>query len=172
MRIGSSCFRPTTSTAPACPHFSFTPISRACITRSTSFMPVSRSPCSRISHKSSHRGPYFTSIVLSIFAAYVGVFWYAICLGLPRNVAVALATVGVSAPYYLTDLYGRGAWAELVAVSMVSLLLGSVMRCLDSRASGQPARSASPASQSPPLSSSAPTTSPRSSAFRSPSCSC
>jgi hypothetical protein len=73
---------------------------------------------------------FVSSFVLAIFGAFVGLYWTASYLGLRTPVAVAFAAAGISVPYYLTDLYGRGAWTEFVAVSMVPLLLGSTIRFL------------------------------------------
>jgi hypothetical protein len=71
---------------------------------------------------------FVSSILLAIFGAFVGLYWTASYLGLSTPVAVSFAAAGISVPYYLTDLYGRGAWTEFVAVSMVALLLGSMVR--------------------------------------------
>src|SRR5262249_22941886 len=59
-----------------------------------------------------------------------GVYWVATAIGLSRRLAATCAVIGITTPYYVTDLYGRGAWTELVAVSMVALLVGSVARYL------------------------------------------
>jgi len=73
---------------------------------------------------------FLGSMVAAAFGAFVGLYWTTKGLGVSPPLAAALASAGVAAPYYLTDVYGRGAWAEFVAVSMVSLLLGSAVRYL------------------------------------------
>src|ERR1700681_1968187 len=69
----------------------------------------------------------------AIAAAYGGVFWLARQLGVKGVLAHAPALVFVTSAYYATDLYGRGAWAEFMAVSMLPLMLAASLRLVRGR---------------------------------------
>jgi hypothetical protein len=62
--------------------------------------------------------------------AYGGMWWLGRQLGVSRWVAHLPAVVVVTAAYYLTDAYARGAWPELVALSAVPLFLAGAARLL------------------------------------------
>src|SRR5262249_26069687 len=64
----------------------------------------------------------------AIAAAYGGLFWLARQLGVKGLLAHAPAIVFVTSAYYVTDLYGRGDWAEFTAVSMLPLVLAASLR--------------------------------------------
>ncbi len=66
--------------------------------------------------------------VAAIAAAYGGLFWLARQLGVRGIAAHAPAIVFVTSAYYITDLYGRGAWTELLATSMLLLVIASALR--------------------------------------------
>lgn len=64
----------------------------------------------------------------AIAAAYGGLFWIARQLGVRGRLAHAPALVFVTSAYYVTDLYGRGAWAEFTAVSVLMLVMAAALR--------------------------------------------
>jgi hypothetical protein len=66
--------------------------------------------------------------VAAIAAAYGGIFWLARQLGVKGLLAHAPAIVFVTSAYYVTNLYGRGAWAEFMAVSALPLVLAASLR--------------------------------------------
>jgi putative flippase GtrA len=66
--------------------------------------------------------------VAAIVAAYGGLFWLARQLGVRGIEAHAPAIVFVTSAYYITGLYGRGAWAEFMATSMLLLVIASALR--------------------------------------------
>lgn len=71
---------------------------------------------------------YVAIIGLSIAAAYGGFLWLARQLGSRSWMAHAPAITFVSSAYYVTNLYGRGDWPELVASSAIPLLAASAWR--------------------------------------------
>lgn len=73
---------------------------------------------------------YIASIAGSVAIAYGGTWWLSRQLGLSRWVAHLPAFVVVTAAYYLTDLYARGAWPEFVALSAVPLVIAAAVRLL------------------------------------------
>ena len=75
-----------------------------------------------------------------IAAAYGGLFWLARQLGVKGLLAHAPALVFVTSAYYVTDLYGRGAWAEFIAVSALPLVLAASLRLVRGGLSVGPAR--------------------------------
>jgi hypothetical protein len=76
--------------------------------------------------------------VAAIAAAYGGLFWLARQLGVKGVLAHAPAIVFVTSAYYVTNLYGRGAWAEFMAVSMLPLVLAASLRLVRGRLSVWP----------------------------------
>jgi hypothetical protein len=81
----------------------------------------------------------FEAVTLAaIAAAYGGLFWLARQLGVKGVLAHAPALVFVTSAYYITDLYGKGAWAEFVAVSMLPLVLAASLRLVRGRLSVGP----------------------------------
>jgi hypothetical protein len=77
--------------------------------------------------------------VAAIAAAYGGLFWLARQLGVKGVLAHAPAIVFVTSAYYITNLYGRGAWAEFMAVSALPLVLAASLRLVRARWSLGPA---------------------------------
>lgn len=73
---------------------------------------------------------YVASIGASTAIAYGGMWWLGRQLGLSRWAAHLPAFVAVTAAYYLTDVYARGAWPEFVAISAVPLFLAGALRLL------------------------------------------
>jgi hypothetical protein len=68
--------------------------------------------------------------VAAIVAGYLGVWWAARTLGLSHRLAVLPALAFATTPYLLTNLYGRGAWSEFLAVNAVAVLLGALTALL------------------------------------------
>ncbi|MCZ4495299.1 MAG: hypothetical protein JWP53_4230 [Conexibacter sp.] len=54
-----------------------------------------------------------------------GTTWFARNLGVARTVAPLLGLAVVATPYVVSDLYGRGAWTELVAFAAAALAFGA-----------------------------------------------
>jgi hypothetical protein len=73
---------------------------------------------------------YVASIGASTAIAYYGMWWLGRQLGLSRWVAHLPAFIAVTAAYYLTDVYARGAWPEFVAISAVPLFIAAALRLL------------------------------------------
>ena len=71
--------------------------------------------------------------VAAIAAAYGGLFWLARQLGVKGVLAHAPALVFVTSAYYVTNLYGRGAWAEFMAVSALPLVGAASLRLVRGR---------------------------------------
>src|SRR5262249_34525867 len=69
----------------------------------------------------------------AIAAAYGGLFWLARQLGVKGLLAHAPAIVFVTSAYYVTTLYGKGAWVEFMAVSMLPLVLAASLRLVRGR---------------------------------------
>jgi hypothetical protein len=74
----------------------------------------------------------------AIAAAYGGLFWLARQLGVKGLLAHAPAIVFVTSAYYVTNLYGRGAWSEFIAVSALPLVLAASLRLVRGRLSVGP----------------------------------
>jgi hypothetical protein len=76
----------------------------------------------------------FEAMVLAaMVAAYGGLFWLARQLGVKGVMAHAPAIVFVTSAYYISVLYGKGAWAEFLAVSMLPLVLAASLRLVRGR---------------------------------------
>ena len=71
--------------------------------------------------------------VAAIAAAYGGLFWLARQLGVKGLLAHAPALVFATSAYYITVLYGRGDWAEFMAVSALPLVLAASLRLVRGR---------------------------------------
>ena len=81
----------------------------------------------------------FEAVTLAaIAAAYGGLFWLARQLGVKGVLAHAPAIVFVTSAYYVSDLYGRGDWAEFIAVSALPLVLAASLRLVRGRLSAGP----------------------------------
>ncbi|MCW2993144.1 MAG: hypothetical protein JWQ18_639, partial [Conexibacter sp.] len=66
---------------------------------------------------------FLASMVAAVVGGYLGVWWTARLLGLSHRLALLPALLYVTTPYVLSDAYGRGAWAELVGVNAVPVML-------------------------------------------------
>jgi hypothetical protein len=77
---------------------------------------------------------FLASMVAAVIGGYLGIWWAALSLGLSRRLAVLPASIYATTPYVLSDGYGRGAWAELVGVNAVAVMLGGWTALLRSEA--------------------------------------
>jgi hypothetical protein len=68
--------------------------------------------------------------MLAIAGTYGGVLWLGRMFGVRGLAAHAPALVVVTSAYYITDLYGRGAWAEFMVTSAIAPLLASGVHLL------------------------------------------
>ena len=66
--------------------------------------------------------------LIAIGAAYGGMLWLARQLGARGWMTHAPAITFVASAYYVTNLYGRGAWPEVIATSMIPLVAASALR--------------------------------------------
>ncbi|MBS1881957.1 MAG: hypothetical protein JSS97_03250 [Actinobacteria bacterium] len=73
---------------------------------------------------------YVASIGVAAAFAYGGMWWLSRLFGLSRWIAHLPAFVVVTAAYYLTDAYARGAWPELIAISAVPMFIAGAVRLL------------------------------------------
>jgi hypothetical protein len=78
--------------------------------------------------------PVFAAAAAASFgAASAGVSWAARNLGVPPGLAVVPGVLFACTPYTVSNLYGRGDWAELVATAGVALSLGAATSLLTAR---------------------------------------
>jgi hypothetical protein len=68
---------------------------------------------------------FVATIVAALLAGYVGIYWTARNLGLARGLAVLPALIFATMPWMVTEVYGRSAWTELVAINAAALMLGA-----------------------------------------------
>jgi hypothetical protein len=68
--------------------------------------------------------------LLGVAAAYGGLVWLSRQLGVRSWMAHLPAIAFVASAYYVTNLYGRGAWTEFMATSMIPLLIASGWRLI------------------------------------------
>jgi hypothetical protein len=66
---------------------------------------------------------YVGVTTLAIASAYGGTLWLGRQLGVRGLIGHAPALAVITSAYYVTDLYGRGAWPELMATSAIAPLL-------------------------------------------------
>ena len=78
---------------------------------------------------------FLASMVAAVVGGYLGIWWTSLSLGLSRRLAVLPALIYATTPYVLSDAYGRGAWAELVGVNAVAVMLGgwTALLCSEAR---------------------------------------
>ncbi|HEY2259170.1 MAG TPA: hypothetical protein VGH45_05630, partial [Solirubrobacteraceae bacterium] len=69
---------------------------------------------------------------LAVLAAYGGLVWLARQVGSRTWMAHAPAITYVASAYYVTNLYGRGAWPEFIASSVIPLLVAAGWRLASS----------------------------------------
>jgi hypothetical protein len=80
------------------------------------------------------------SVVLALVVAYGGWYWLARMASLGRWTSHLPGLLFITSPYYLNIIYRSGAWAELIAVSAIPLLLASGLSVLrDDRLRAGPA---------------------------------
>jgi hypothetical protein len=68
---------------------------------------------------------YIGATMLAVAGAYGGMVWLARQLGLRGWMSVAPALTVVTSAYFITNLYGRGAWPEFMATAAIAPLLAS-----------------------------------------------
>jgi hypothetical protein len=73
---------------------------------------------------------FVASVAGSMVAGYLGIWWTARNLGLSPQLAILPGLTFATTPYVLSEIYGRGAWAELVAVNAAAVVLGAVTALL------------------------------------------
>ena len=84
--------------------------------------------------------PVFAAVTAGAFiAASAGLSWTARNLGVPSRLAIVPGILFAVTPYTVSNLYGRGAWSELVAVGALSVALGGATSLVTSRARSRPA---------------------------------
>jgi hypothetical protein len=76
---------------------------------------------------------YVGASTLAIAASYLGTVWIGRELGLKGWSSHAPALAVVTSAYYVTNLYGRGAWTELMATSAIAPLLASGLHLVRTR---------------------------------------
>jgi hypothetical protein len=73
---------------------------------------------------------FVASVVAAMVGGYLGIWWTARNLGLSPQLAILPGLTFATTPYVLSEIYGRGAWAELVAVNAVAVALGAATSLL------------------------------------------
>ena len=68
---------------------------------------------------------FTTALVLAIASGAIGAYAGARAVSLARLPSGALAIIGSTTPYMVTNIYGRGAWAEVLGVGSAWLMIGS-----------------------------------------------
>lgn len=58
-------------------------------------------------------------------ACAFGTWWLARCAGIARPLAAAVALIPATSAYSITNAYGRGAWPEFMATSMIPLVVAA-----------------------------------------------
>jgi hypothetical protein len=82
---------------------------------------------------------FAAATAFSFGAASFGVSWTARNLGVPPRLAVVPGVLFATTPYMVSNLYGRGDWAEVLAVGCFAVALGAGTSLLCGRARSQPA---------------------------------
>jgi hypothetical protein len=73
---------------------------------------------------------YVGVTTLTIAGSYLGMMWLAREFGLRGWASHAPALAVVTSAYYITNLYGRGAWTEFMATAVIAPLLASAVHLL------------------------------------------
>jgi hypothetical protein len=73
---------------------------------------------------------YIATYLMAFGAAYGGWYWMARMAGLGRWRAHAPGLVFITSAYYLTLIYGRGDWPELLGVSMIPMMVAAALSLL------------------------------------------
>jgi hypothetical protein len=76
---------------------------------------------------------YVGTTTAAIAASYLGMLWIGRELGLRGWMIHAPALTVVTSAYYITNLYGRGAWTELMATAVMPPLLASAVHLVRAR---------------------------------------
>jgi hypothetical protein len=82
---------------------------------------------------------FAASTVAAFIATSAGLSWTARNLGVPPRLAIIPGVLFALTPYTVSNLYGRGAWSELVAVGALSVALGAATSLTSGRAGNRPA---------------------------------
>jgi hypothetical protein len=83
--------------------------------------------------------PVFAASTAAAFgAASAGISWTARNLGVAPRLAVLPGLLFATTPYTVSNLYGRGDWAELVAVAALAVALGAATALLSGRSRSIP----------------------------------
>jgi hypothetical protein len=69
---------------------------------------------------------FAASVVLALVCGYLGIWWAARSIGLSPQLAILPALVFATTPYVLSEIYGRGAWAEMIAVNAAAVMVGAL----------------------------------------------
>ncbi len=84
--------------------------------------------------------PVFATVTVAAFvAAAAGVGWTARNLGVPSRLAIVPGVLFATTPYLVSNLYGRGAWTEFVAIGGLAVSLGAATSLLTARAKSEAA---------------------------------
>ena len=73
---------------------------------------------------------FVASVVAAMAGGYLGIWWTARNLGLSPQLAILPGLTFATTPYVLSEIYGRGAWAELVAANGAAVVLGATTSLL------------------------------------------
>jgi hypothetical protein len=68
---------------------------------------------------------YELSYLAGFCACAFGTWWLARMAGLPQPLAAAIALIPATSAYSITNAYGRGAWPEFMATSMIPLVVAA-----------------------------------------------
>ena len=83
--------------------------------------------------------PVFAAVTAAAFSACsAGISWTARNLAVPPRLALVPGILFAVTPYTVSNLYGRGAWSEVVAVGALSVALGAATSILSGRVRSQP----------------------------------
>jgi hypothetical protein len=83
--------------------------------------------------------PVFAGATAAAFiAASAGMSWTARNLGVSPRLALLPGVLFAATPYTVSNLYGRGAWTELLAVGALSVALGAATSLIFGRARSRP----------------------------------
>ena len=87
--------------------------------------------------------PVFAASTAGAFiASSAGVSWTARNLGVPPRLAIVPGVLFALTPYSVSNLYGRGAWTELVATGALAVALGAATSLTSGRAGNRPTTTA------------------------------
>jgi hypothetical protein len=79
--------------------------------------------------------PVFATVTAGAYvASSAGLSWTARNLGVPLRLAILPGVLFALSPYAVSNLYGRGAWTELMAVSAFAVALGAATSITSGRA--------------------------------------